>query len=98
VQKSDGACFVYAPREGEFVQQKGTRPEYDSYSAFMDDGGVHTGLDQHMKDAVKLKKNVYTKEKIYIYCIQFNSIHISIPPPTACSSVKRRPEKLNIAH
>lgn len=34
----------------EFVQPKGCRQEYDSYSAFIDDGGDKTGLDAHLRE------------------------------------------------
>ncbi|CAD7967143.1 unnamed protein product [Amoebophrya sp. A120] len=50
VQGSKGAEFVTEVREGEFVQQKGTMPPWDSYSAFMDDGGHPTGLADHLKN------------------------------------------------
>lgn len=31
------------------IVQKGTRPDFDSYSGFFDDGGVKTGLDDKLK-------------------------------------------------
>merc|ERR1719313_2040302 len=49
IQGSDDAKFVIEPKEGEFIQQKGTRLLYDSYSAFMDDGEQDTGLAAHLK-------------------------------------------------
>lgn len=53
VQGSKGAEFVCPPKDGEYVQQKGTRQLFDSYSAFKDDGGEHTGLDAYLKEKVR---------------------------------------------
>jgi len=32
------------------ILRKGTRPEYDSYSGFQDDGGAHTGLAGYLRE------------------------------------------------
>ena len=52
VQGSKGAELILAAKEGEYVQEKGKRVLFDSYSAFKDDGGEHTGLDGYLKGKV----------------------------------------------
>jgi len=48
VQGTDGAKII-ADTKDDFVVQKGMNLPFDSYSAFCDDGGEKTTLDEHLK-------------------------------------------------
>ena len=49
VQHSPGARLLQDPALLTAVVQKGTHPDYDSYSGFQDDGGGKTGLDEVLR-------------------------------------------------
>lgn len=51
VQGTDGAKLLMESKGFEAVIQKGTDPDFDSYSGFADDGGKKTGLDARLKKA-----------------------------------------------
>ncbi|HTY25990.1 MAG TPA: bifunctional nicotinamidase/pyrazinamidase [Desulfomonilaceae bacterium] len=51
VQESKGANILLDPALVTKVVRKGTSSKFDSYSGFMDDGGVKTDLDKVLKDA-----------------------------------------------
>lgn len=50
IQGTPGADFMMEPLNGELIQPKGTRLEFDSYSAVKDDGGEQTGLAAHLRE------------------------------------------------
>lgn len=49
VQHSPGARILLDPGLLTAVVQKGTHPDYDSYSGFQDDGGGKTGLEEVLR-------------------------------------------------
>ncbi|MGB6066128.1 MAG: bifunctional nicotinamidase/pyrazinamidase [Desulfomonilaceae bacterium] len=51
VQGSKGAELLLNPALFTKVIRKGTNPKFDSYSGFMDDGGLKTDLDKTLKAA-----------------------------------------------
>ena len=72
VQESPGAQLLLDKSIFEGIIQKGTDPEYDSYSGFQDDGGKKTGMDQI------LKRDRITKVVIYglatDYCVRATAL------------------------
>ncbi|CAD7952860.1 unnamed protein product [Amoebophrya sp. A25] len=71
VQGSKGAEFVMEVKEGEFIQQKGTKTKWDSYSAFEDDGGHETGLTAYLKE--KGVENVLCLGLATDFCVFFSA-------------------------
>ncbi|CAD7960756.1 unnamed protein product [Amoebophrya sp. A25] len=69
VTDSDGWQCVLAPEPGEYIQRKGERKEFDSYSAFMDDGGKRTGLGDYLRS--KGIKNVVGIGLATDFCVLF---------------------------
>jgi len=70
IQNSEGAKLLIPSMPNEFVQQKGMKPAYDSYSAFFDDGKKSTGLVEHLKE-----KNIDTVVGLGLatdYCVKFS--------------------------
>jgi nicotinamidase/pyrazinamidase len=59
VQKSPGAELLLDKSIFEATVQKGTDPEYDSYSGFQDNGGKKTGMDKILKKANITKVVIY---------------------------------------
>ncbi len=49
LQHSPGARLLLEPSLLTAVVQKGTHPQYDSYSGFQDDGGGKTGLEEVLR-------------------------------------------------
>jgi nicotinamidase/pyrazinamidase len=71
VQETSGSELAYGLeiRKGEYVVTKGTNLNYDSYSAFFDDGGAKTGLTQLLK-----KLNIDELDIVGLatdYCVRF---------------------------
>lgn len=71
VQETDGAALLIKVVEGDIVQQKGTRTEYDSYSGFEDAGGIPTGLAAILR--ARGIENVIVLGLATDYCVQFTA-------------------------
>jgi len=72
VQKSPGSEILLDVKLFRAIIQKGTDPEYDSYSGFQDDGGKKTEMDPI------LKKDKITKVVVYglatDYCVRATAL------------------------
>lgn len=72
IQGTMGSDLLCEPVGDEIVQVKGTRREFDSYSAFIDDGGDKTGLDETLKG--KGKENIVLFGLALDYCVYFSAM------------------------
>merc|ERR1719444_778125 len=74
IQGTPGADFCMKPLDGEHIQPKGTRLEFDSYSAVKDDGGEQTGLAAHLRE-----KKIDTCICIGLasdFCVKFTAVDL----------------------
>ncbi|CAD7953008.1 unnamed protein product [Amoebophrya sp. A120] len=71
VQGSHGAEIAMPVDAGEKIQQKGTRTDWDSYSAFLDDGGHGTGLTEYLQS--EGIKSVVVFGLALDYCVFFTA-------------------------
>ncbi|CAD7960754.1 unnamed protein product [Amoebophrya sp. A25] len=72
VADTPGWMCVMSPLTAEYIQRKGERKEFDSYSAFKDDGGKRTGLGDYLKN-----KDINTVVCVGLatdYCVKFTCL------------------------
>jgi nicotinamidase/pyrazinamidase len=72
VQKTPGAKLLLDEKLFKAIVEKGISPQYESYSAFQDDGGKKTGMDK------LLKREKITKLLVYgiatDYCVRATAL------------------------
>lgn len=72
VQNTPGAELLIDANLFEKIVQKGTDPDFDSYSGFADDGGRKTGLDGLLKQAGIEKLIIYGLATDF--CVKFTAL------------------------
>jgi len=72
VQGTENAKILLDIKEGDILQQKGTRQEFDSYSGFQDTGNQSTGLADKLK--ARGIKNIIVLGLATDFCVKFTAL------------------------